>query len=476
MKKLIFGLFIVVSILGLLSCESGLDTFDPQKGNLGENALAKRHGHSRPACPATGEFAGFNEQSPNYGVYNYTLWGNQNIDVGDVTITNDDDNIYVTYTTDGTAELYKVYVYVWTSLDDIPDRRPPPGHADYSANHINALSHTVVIPRDSYSGDTFYITANAKLRGVVDEDDDEDDEDDDRHGRRGRGHRGHHNLKAYAGDAFSPDCFDDAGRHWWSYVGYTSESYASVSGKVYDDENSSGDFNTGEAGFEGILVTASGSDGYMYTAFTDLDGAYLFEHLLTGLDYTIISGVPAGDYDASENGTGAIIADLTDDGAQVNFGFASSITLSDCGVTFSLWADQTTDAGTLTIANDNDNLYITFDTNELGDLAVVHVNIGTTDLRAIGDPANYNANIFVDNSSFPLDSYTVTIPLADVGFTCSDLMVVKAHAILTTDGASGSTAVEASTAFGGETYYPPGKTDWFYDTAYYSCCVISTPQ
>lgn len=451
MKKFIIGLLAVSSIIGLLSCENAPNSFDPMNGDLSDNNLARRHGGRNTApCPAEGEFTGFNgTETSEYAVYEYTLWADKDNDVGTVSITNDDENIYVTYTTDETVELDKIHVYIWTSLDDLPNRKPSHGHAAYAEHHVDAFSYTAVIPADTYGDDSYYITAQAKVRCVSDD-----------HGR------GHHRMEAYAGDADSPACFEDAGRHWWGYVGYANDSFASISGNVYDDADNSGSFDTGEAGLVGVVVTASGSDGNLYSAITNEAGAYVLEHLYAGVDYTIISADSVGDYVAGENAGGYIISNLETAATQINFGFYIPVTLSNCGVSHTLWANTTTNVGTLSIANDDVNLYITFDTDEWADLEEVHVDIDLSSARhEMGDPATYNANAYVDTLSLPSDAITITIPFADFGFSCSDEMVVKAHAVLTVDG---------TTAFGGETYRTKGGS--YYDTNYYSCCPGSAPQ
>jgi len=506
MKKLLIGLISIISIFGLLSCESGTNGLDPLNSDDGDNSLSKRHGGGNLSipCPAEGEFAGFNALNPDYSVYNYTLWADKDTDVGDVSITNDDENIYVTYATNETLALEKVHVYLWTSLDDLPDSKPRARDADYSADDIDAPTYTIVIPADLVCDDNYYITARASVYEMEDDDeddgddgddddgddddgDDDDDEDDD-HDNGGRGHNDHGNgnghghddhgnghgyghdesVTAFAGDATSPACFDEAGRRWWSYVSYSVDCLASISGTVYEDADDSGDFGTDDAVFDGIVVTASGTDGNIYTSLTELDGSYLFASLPAGLDYTVISATPEGDYDADENAGGHIVAALADDITDVNFGFFNPVVLSSCGITSTLWTDNSTDVGTLSIANDESNLYITYDTNELVDLAEIHVNIGPTSTHAIETPSDYNANAYVDITGLPADAITVTIPFAAVGFTCADLMVVKAHAVLTVDGAN---------AFGGTTFYEASKkSPWFYDTDYSSCCPADGPQ
>jgi len=492
MKKFLIGLISVISIFGLLSCENASSGLDPLNNDLNDNSLARRHGGGNTSlpCPAEGEFAGFNELNPDYSVYNYTLWADKDTDVGDVSITNDDENIYVTYTTDETLLLDKVQVFVWTSLDDLPNRRPLARDADYAAEDIDAFTTTVVIPAAVFCDDAYYITAQAKLYEPAACDDDEDDDDDDcgcgnnghnnDHGRghqyhgngHGYGHDRHRSITAYAGDAASPACFDDAGRKWWSYVSYSVDCFASISGTVYDDADNSGDFGANEVVFDGITVTASGSDGNIYSAVTELDGSYLFASLPTGLDYTVISATPEGDYDSGENAGGYIVTALEDDVIDANFGFYSSVVLSSCVMTSTLWTDDYTDVGTVSIVNDGDNLYITYDTNELADLAEVHLALGTfatLDFRNIGDPATYSENSYVDIFSLPADAITVTIPFAAGGFTCADLLIVKAHAVLTDDAISGSMTYTDASTFGADNY---GSTrdGWYGDMEYYSCC------
>ncbi|MBC8192025.1 MAG: hypothetical protein ISR87_00660 [Candidatus Marinimicrobia bacterium] len=487
MKKFLIGLISVVSIFGLLSCEN---VVDPQNSDFGDNSLAKHQGggHDNIPCPAEGEFAGLNELNSDFGVYNYTLWADKNIDVGTVSITNDDENVYVTYTTDETVELEKIHVFVWTSLDDISNKRPSPGHADYSANHINAFTYTAVIPAETFCDGSFYITADAKVKCIAEDDDEDDDEDDneddgededededcDHHGNSHHGHGHHHTMRAYAGDAASPACFEEAGKKWWSYLSYTSSCFASISGNVYEDVNSSGGFDVGDAGFEGLTVTASGSDGNLYTTVTAADGSYLFEHLQTGLDYTVISDTPAGDFEADENAGGYILANLVGDESQVNFGFYLALILSDCGTSETLYASTGLDAGLVSIANDEDNLYITFDTNDEADLGEVHLEINPT-FRNFGDPSAYNANSYIVATDLPADNYTITIPFADTGLTCADLFIVKAHAVLTVDATSGSNTLVGASAFGSDTYRYT-KAGYYGDIEYYSCCPSAGPQ
>ena len=74
----------------------------------------------------------------------YTLWGGKTIDVGTVTVANDETNLYVTYQTTGDWYLTEVHLYV---LDYEPLVRLIPGHAPYKSGDIAyATSYTFIVP------------------------------------------------------------------------------------------------------------------------------------------------------------------------------------------------------------------------------------------------------------------------------------------------------------------------------------------
>ncbi len=507
MKKIIIGLFAIISIVGLLSCENANNSLDPMNSDF-DNSLARRNGGgSNPPCPAEGTAIGFYvSASSEYAIYEYTLWADKDLDAGTATITNDDENIYVTYNTIETMFLDEAHVFLWSSIDDVPNKRPKNKRADYEAEDINDTTFTFAIPMDAVCGDAYFITAEASLFFVQGDDEDEDDEeddgngddeddDDDDHGNghdshgngHGHGHDSHGNgngyghdendgpVKAYAGDATSPQCFNDSGRKWWSFVSYPVDCFSMISGHVYDDADNSGSLDASETGFGGMTITASGSDGNWYTSITDVDGAYLLEHLTTGVDYTIIVTEPAGDYVAGENAGGYILANLMGEESPVNFGFYLAVTLSECATSDTLYADAGVDAGTVVIANDDDNLYITFDTNEMADLFEIHIDITGDSSRAVNNPDSYNANASVVLTDLPADAITVTIPFASTSFTCSDIFVVKAHAVLTVDATSGTNTLDGAGAFGGDNY-ATSRAGGYGDIEYSSCCVVTTPR
>lgn len=326
MKKILIGLFVIVSIFGLISCENTTAPLAPEM-SLDDNTLAKKPGgETAYTCTAFGEFVGYTESgNPDYAVYEYTLWAGQHNDAGTVTITNDDDNIYVTYNTNETADLDQVHVYVWTNLEDIPSRRPAPGHADFMVEDINADAITLTIPAEISCGNTYYISTHAALVS----NDTEDDES---------GSGDNAGETAYAGDVASPDCFDATNGSWWGYVTYTVECFYDISGTVYNDADDSSDLEDGEASFGGITVDLrDADDNVIASTTTDTDGNYTFEYIAGGADYTVVvSTDPDGDYLANENADGFPITGLNADTADVDFGY---VPLWDISLNISVNAD-----------------------------------------------------------------------------------------------------------------------------------------
>ena len=272
-------------------------------GNGGETAYTSDAG--------SGTFVGYNETDcPDYGITEYTLWAGKTNDAGTVTVTNDDDNLYVTYNTNGTADLGEVHVYVWDDLADIPSKRPAPGHAPYTAENINADSYTVTIPSSLECGDVLYISTHAALVADGAGDDDSDD-----------GTGGNDGETAYAGGSNTEGGFPTGRGAWWGYVTYTVECFFDISGTVYEDADNNADLND-ETGFEGIVVNLLDSAGNVIaTTTTDADGGYLFEHVPGGDDYSVVVVEGPADHIATENDGGFSISELTDCATDVDFGF-----------------------------------------------------------------------------------------------------------------------------------------------------------
>lgn len=327
-KRFLILPLLLVSML-FMSCEA--DKAPSMPGLSDEEIVSLNKG--KPSAEATsaealGEFAGYNDtDDPDYAVYRYTLWAGKHNPAGSVTVTNDDENVYVTFNTDGSADLGEVHVYVWSSLDefDAAGKRPSPGQAPYKAERINGDSYTLTLPADIACAANYYISAHAALI----ENNTSDDED-------GIGNNA--GETAYAGDFNSPNVYDSQKGAWWSYAVYNVECFYDISGTVYEDADNSSYLEDGEAHFSGLTVTLLDSEGNVVaTTTTNDEGAYLFEHVPGGTDYTIVTATPEGDYLANENNSGFEITDLSSDNTDGDFGF---VPLYDLSVTLLIDGDE----------------------------------------------------------------------------------------------------------------------------------------
>jgi len=266
----------MMTLMVFMACENADTTMGPDNRQSPE-MLAKAKGGKggnggnggSAGCPGVGEPAG----NTDYGIYEYTLWAGKHNDAGTVSITNDDENIYVTYNTNETAELGEVHVYVWTGEGQLPSRRPAPGQANYVVENIDADSYTVVIPADISCDNTYYISTHAALVGSGD----------------------NAGETAYGGDDFSPDCFDATKGAWWGYVTYAVE--------CFDDDICSGSLLTNGSFEDGMNGwTTNGLPNYDRGNFGQPSGNWSLDMLGTpgvGLISQTISTVPGAVYEVS---------------------------------------------------------------------------------------------------------------------------------------------------------------------------------
>jgi hypothetical protein len=152
-----------------------------------------------------------------------------------------------------------------------------------------------------------------------------------------------------------------------------------------------------------------------------------------------------------------------------------------CGTTsWQLTAGQHINVGSVTVSNDLDNLYISYNLTYPG------ASFGTLHAWVGNDIANVPAN----NQGTPvpgqfpykpdatgLTTYTITVPfqdllIQDVAAACPLSLVVVTHAEVTMDS-DGDGTLEGETAFGGDTE-GTGNRWWFYGT-YKVCCDFGPP-
>jgi hypothetical protein len=276
------------------------------------------------------------ECSDGYKSQVFSLWAGQDNYAGTVTVSNDDDNIYVTYDTNESADLKEVHVDVYSTADAVPDKRPAPGQAQYKAETLYADAHTVTVPFADLGGsvtcgDDYYVIAHAALTGDDASDDGEDaDSDSSNDGET-----------AYAGGSEPYD-----GKGAWFYVAeYTVECCVyDISGSVYTDADGSGTFGDGESGLGGIPVTLEDDAGNVVaTTTTNSDGSYTFEDIPGGEDYTVVVEAPDG-YGGTQNAGGYEITDLGADLTGVDFGVTEQ---AETDFTYNVETDYKQTAGTI---------------------------------------------------------------------------------------------------------------------------------
>jgi len=146
-----------------------------------------------------------------------------------------------------------------------------------------------------------------------------------------------------------------------------------------------------------------------------------------------------------------------------------------CGSeTYTLWAGQTIDAGTLVVSNDETNLYVTYNTT--GTFGTLHLWVGTDLTLLPSTQSGPNAGTPIPGQ-FPysvdatgLTTYTFTIPLENVPFytECESTIYVVAHAEVNINNGQ-------ETAFGGNIAGEGNR--WYFYAAYVTaCCSEDPPQ
>lgn len=99
-----------------------------------------------------------NSQTCNQDVFD--LFAGMSTDVGSVTVANDEENIYVTFTTDAGWFLTETHLYV---LDSPAISRLAPGQAPYKSGSLsNSSSFTFTVPFDACGG-VVYLQAHAAV-------------------------------------------------------------------------------------------------------------------------------------------------------------------------------------------------------------------------------------------------------------------------------------------------------------------------
>jgi hypothetical protein len=135
MKTKIFVFLTALPLIWLTSCQKASLTA-PQTKSATVNSTATHNtagkGYTANGCP----------------IETVPLIAGQNIDAGTVTVSNDDDFIYVTYTTANGYLLQQTHLYVG-NCEAIPVNKkgnPVPGQFPYKTDHQNCTTFTYQVP------------------------------------------------------------------------------------------------------------------------------------------------------------------------------------------------------------------------------------------------------------------------------------------------------------------------------------------
>lgn len=129
--------------------------------------------------------------------------------------------------------------------------------------------------------------------------------------------------------------------------------------------------------------------------------------------------------------------------------------------TYPIIAGQNYNAGTMSLWNDDVNIYVKFDLTGTWTMEQSHVDIESSVFDIPGYPTPIPGQFdYITTHNPPVVTYTYTIPLANYTFGVGDTIVVAAHAsVLNSDPNYGGGGQE--TAFGGD-IPGPGPRWWYY--------------
>lgn len=139
----------------------------------------------------------------------------------------------------------------------------------------------------------------------------------------------------------------------------------------------------------------------------------------------------------------------------------------ECGIETVLYAGQTIDAGTLTVTNDANNLYVTYNLKNDWYLKEVHLYVGDCGEIPVNKKGNPVLGHFpyVMSFTYPYPtSYSETIPLDELG----ECFCISAHATIGRMNSEGEE--ESQTAFGGGNHeFDGNRWGYFFDYCVKEC-------
>ncbi len=161
-------------------------------------------------------------------------------------------------------------------------------------------------------------------------------------------------------------------------------------------------------------------------------------------------------------------------------GIAHAETPETCGAdtVVTLYAGQTIDAGTVTVGNDEYNLYVTFSAQNGWLLSETHLHVADTE-EAV--PQTKKGNPKVGNFAYQTQhdpaaqEFTYTIAKADLAFDSTDSLVVAAHAVVVQQDSEGNEIENETDWADGDRFTNRGSWATYFGHTWQECVTVLGP-
>lgn len=222
-----------------------------------------------------------------------TLWAGKTYNAGTVTVTEDNNNLYVKYATVGSWKIKETHLDISTSQYT---QRGAPGQYDYhSSNGTGVTTYTYTIPKTWAAGTKLYFLAHAVVGKYS-------------------GNYCSSTQTAYGGTVVQP-----RNGSWYATFCHSLETTPppatySISGSTFNDANSNGTKDVGEAGLANVTVSLSNGA----TTVSNASGAYSFSGLTAG-SYTVSAPAVSG---YTQTTAASAPVTISNANVSVSFGYA----------------------------------------------------------------------------------------------------------------------------------------------------------
>ncbi len=225
------------------------------------------------------------------------MWAGKTYNAGTVTVTEDNSNLYVKYTTVGSWKIKETHLDISTSQYT---QRGAPGQYDFhSSNGAGVTTYTYTIPKTWAAGTKLYFLAHAVVGKYS-------------------GNYCSSTQTAYGGTVVSP-----RNGSWFATFCHSLGTTPppppppvtySISGSTFNDANSNGTKDVGEAGLANVTVSLSNGA----TATSNASGSYTFIGLSAG-SYTVSAPAVSG---YTQTTAASAPVTISNANVSVSFGYA----------------------------------------------------------------------------------------------------------------------------------------------------------